>query len=368
MLDRGARAREPIAAVRELAGSMCAPPTGWTRRRGRRARGSTCARTRPRRAPRRARGLGARWASTSPARRSSPPSSGPPSAAPQRRARPRRTSSTSCARARGAFEIVFVLGLEQGGLPRRALSFAVPRRRRGRLDQRARREAGPPRSGCARALPLLHRVHAREPPRCTSSARPRPTTALRARPARSGTRCARSGRRTRWSAGRRGAALVPDLAARARPHRTRAVAVSRRPVACGPAKLPTLPRARTGGSGGSARACVAFDRPTRLRHPAVLEELRAKTTFGVTELEAFADCSSIWFIERIVSPRSIDNQPDARLRGSIAHSALHKFFAGCRRRSGRTASSRSSWRTRSRSSTVPGRGARKRPVAGAHGR
>jgi RecB family exonuclease len=76
------------------------------------------------------------------------------------------------------------------------------------------------------------------------------------------------------------------------------------------------------------RARVAFDRPTRLRHPAVLEELRAKTTFGVTELEAFADCSSIWFIERIVSPRSIDNQPDARLRGSIAHSALHKFFAG----------------------------------------
>jgi ATP-dependent helicase/DNAse subunit B len=77
-----------------------------------------------------------------------------------------------------------------------------------------------------------------------------------------------------------------------------------------------------------ARARMSFDRPTRLRHPAVLEELRAKMTFGVTELEAFADCSSIWFVERIVSPRSIDNKPDARLRGSIAHSALHKFFAG----------------------------------------
>src|SRR5439155_2334628 len=48
------------------------------------------------------------------------------------------------------------------------------------------------------------------------------------------------------------------------------------------------------------RARAAFDRPTRLRHPSVLEELRNRATFGVTELEAFADCSSIWFLERVV--------------------------------------------------------------------
>ena len=76
------------------------------------------------------------------------------------------------------------------------------------------------------------------------------------------------------------------------------------------------------------RARTAFDRTTELRHPSVLEELRNRSTFGVTELEAFADCSSIWFLERIVSPRTIDSQADARLRGSIAHTTLHKFFAG----------------------------------------
>ena len=50
--------------------------------------------------------------------------------------------------------------------------------------------------------------------------------------------------------------------------------------------------------------------------------------FNVTELEAFATCSSIWFVERVISPRSIDAEVDAKLRGSIAHTTLHRFYAG----------------------------------------
>jgi ATP-dependent helicase/DNAse subunit B len=76
------------------------------------------------------------------------------------------------------------------------------------------------------------------------------------------------------------------------------------------------------------RARSAFRRPTRLTSPAVLQGLSARSTFSATELEAFATCSSIWFHERVVSPRSIDAEVDAKLRGSIAHTALHKFFAG----------------------------------------
>ncbi len=76
------------------------------------------------------------------------------------------------------------------------------------------------------------------------------------------------------------------------------------------------------------RARSAFRRPTRLTSPAVLQDLSGRSTFGATELEAFATCSSIWFLERVVSPRSIDAEVDAKLRGSIAHTALHKFFAG----------------------------------------
>jgi ATP-dependent helicase/DNAse subunit B len=74
------------------------------------------------------------------------------------------------------------------------------------------------------------------------------------------------------------------------------------------------------------RALGAFRRPTRLTHPLVLEQLEAKRTFNVTELERFADCSSAWFIERFLDPKSIDAEVDAKLRGSVAHNALYKFF------------------------------------------
>ena len=77
-----------------------------------------------------------------------------------------------------------------------------------------------------------------------------------------------------------------------------------------------------------ARARRAFTRETRLKHPRVLAELSAKTPFNVTELERFADCSSAWFFERLISPRQIDRKVDAMLRGSVAHTTLHRFYAG----------------------------------------
>ncbi len=76
------------------------------------------------------------------------------------------------------------------------------------------------------------------------------------------------------------------------------------------------------------RARGAFRRETRLRHARVLGELSARTPFNVTELERFADCSSAWFFERLISPRQIDRRVDAMLRGSVAHTALHRFYAG----------------------------------------
>ncbi|MGZ4399873.1 MAG: PD-(D/E)XK nuclease family protein [Gaiellaceae bacterium] len=83
------------------------------------------------------------------------------------------------------------------------------------------------------------------------------------------------------------------------------------------------------------RALAAFSRPTALTHPRVLEELRSRATFSVTELESFADCSSIWLLDRLVAPRTIDQEVDAMLRGSVAHQALHRFYAGLPKRLGR---------------------------------
>jgi RecB family exonuclease len=74
------------------------------------------------------------------------------------------------------------------------------------------------------------------------------------------------------------------------------------------------------------RAVRANRRPTRLVHPLVLEQLGSRGTFSVTELERFADCSSAWFIDRLIDPKSIDAEVDPKLRGSVAHSALFKFF------------------------------------------
>src|SRR5438034_8019457 len=82
------------------------------------------------------------------------------------------------------------------------------------------------------------------------------------------------------------------------------------------------------------RALSAFSRPTALTDTVLLDELRARETFSVTELEAFADCSSIWFLERLIRPRTIDAEVDARLRGSVAHQALFKFYSGLPKRTG----------------------------------
>lgn len=72
------------------------------------------------------------------------------------------------------------------------------------------------------------------------------------------------------------------------------------------------------------RARNALRRQTRISP----QFFGGKAMFSVTELERFADCSSAWFFERIISPKTIDAEADAMLRGSVAHSALHKFYAG----------------------------------------
>jgi ATP-dependent helicase/nuclease subunit B len=77
-----------------------------------------------------------------------------------------------------------------------------------------------------------------------------------------------------------------------------------------------------------ARALRAFARQTRITHPLVLADLRARTTFNVTELERFVDCSSMWFFDRMIDPKTMDREVDARMRGSIAHQTLYRFYSG----------------------------------------
>ena len=63
------------------------------------------------------------------------------------------------------------------------------------------------------------------------------------------------------------------------------------------------------------RAQSAQRRSTALRSPQVLAGLAATERFSVTDLERFGDCSSIWFVERMLRPGEIDFELDAKLRG-----------------------------------------------------
>jgi ATP-dependent helicase/nuclease subunit B len=223
------------------------------------------------------------------------------------------------------FEAVFVLGLEEGSLPRRArISPFLDDDERRRLGARLERPDQVSRdrylfyTACARATRRLYLV--REAAGDEGSPRePSPF----------------------WE--EVAAVFEPDDVARWT--RRRALSMLTWPLEEAPSErerlraLAQLAADRAAADTADAlarangwerrleRARTAFTRPTRLSHPRVLAELQARTSFNVTELERFADCSSAWLIDRVVDPRTIDAEVDAKLRGLVAHTALHRFFA-----------------------------------------
>jgi ATP-dependent helicase/nuclease subunit B len=224
------------------------------------------------------------------------------------------------------FDSVFVLGLEEGTLPRRGAGspFLDDDARRG-LDERGARLARPDAvardrylfyTACTRASQRLYLV--REAADDDGSPR-------EASPFWHDVQSLFDGDDVRrWIRRRPLSALTwPLEEAPTERERLRALAeLAARDTAAAQA----LARAN-GWERRLERALGAFRRPTRLTNPLALEQLRSRTSFSVTELERFADCSSAWFVERFLSPRTIDAEPDAMQRGSVAHTALHRFFA-----------------------------------------
>jgi ATP-dependent helicase/nuclease subunit B len=227
-------------------------------------------------------------------------------------------------------EIVLVLGLEEGVLPRRASTSAfLDDDRRRELDGDARLAKADPvardrylfYTACTRASRRLYLV--REAANDDGAPRqPSPFwDDVRA--------VLQPDDPERWTTRRALSALVwPLEAAPTERERVRAVAWL---ATSDHAAASALAR-ENGWQRRFDRALSAFHRPTALTDASVLESLRAKTVFGVTELESFAGCSSIWFVERLLDPKSMDAEVDARMRGSIAHQALFKFFSGLPRR------------------------------------
>jgi RecB family exonuclease len=225
-------------------------------------------------------------------------------------------------------EVVFVLGLEGGSLPRRGSPSPF-------LDDEQRQRLGLVRpDAVARDRYLLYTAGTRATKRLTlvREAAGDDGSPRDASPFWDETRALFDPEDVaRWTLRRRLSALTRPLeGAPTERERLRAVAAL---AATDPDEATSIALAN-GWERRLERALAAFDRPTRLTHPAVLEELRARATFSVTELETFADCSSIWFVDRVLSPRRIDAEVDAKLRGSVAHSALYKFFSGLPKRLG----------------------------------
>jgi ATP-dependent helicase/DNAse subunit B len=245
---------------------------------------------------------------------------------PLRGDEPGRVAVVDLLRARTRrFQIVFVLGLEEGSLPRRGASspFLDDDARRT-LDERGARLQRPDPVGrdrylfytaCTRPLERLYLV--REA--ATDDGSPREPS-----PFWEEAQSVFDAEEVRkWTRRRPLSALTWSLdGAPTERERLRALAEL---AAHDGAGADALARAN-GWERRLERAANAFRRPTKLTHPLVLEQLEARSTFNVTELERFADCSSAWFVDRFLSPRSIDAEVDAKLRGSVAHNALYKFF------------------------------------------
>jgi ATP-dependent helicase/DNAse subunit B len=240
-------------------------------------------------------------------------------------AEPGRVAVLDLLRARTRrFEVVFVLGLEEGSFPRHGAETPfLDEEARRRLGARLQRPDDVSRSrylfytACSRPTRRLYLV--REA--ASDDGSPREASPfwdeVRALFAPDDV--------ARWTTRRPLSALTRPLeAASTERERVRAVAALH---AADPDAAAAV-AAANGWERRLARARTAFARRTRLRHPRVVAELEARRVFNVTELERFADCSSAWFVDRLLEPKTIDAEVDAKLKGGIAHQTLFRFFSG----------------------------------------
>jgi hypothetical protein len=233
------------------------------------------------------------------------------------------------------FQAVFVLGLEEGVFPRRSSETPfLPDERRRELEgaRRGRRLVRPDSVARERYLFYTACTRARQRLTLVREAANEDGRPLQPSPFYEEVRSRFDpGDVAVWTRRRRLSALAWELE-RAPTERERLRAAAG--LAAGD-ESEALALARANGwERRLERAVNAFRRSTRLTHPTVLAQLHDTTRFSVTELESFGACSSMWLFERVVDPKEIDAEVDQRLRGSVAHQALYRFYTGLPKRLG----------------------------------
>jgi ATP-dependent helicase/DNAse subunit B len=242
-------------------------------------------------------------------------------------AEPGRVAVLDLLRARTRrFDVVFVLGLEEGSLPRRESSspFLDEERRRqlgGRLERpdSVSRDRYLYYTACTRPADRLYLV--REA--ATDDGSPR-----EASPFWHETAAVFDADEVARATTRRPLSQLTWTLDGAPTDRERMRALARLAADAEQSDLAVALADANGWSRRLERAQRAFDRDARLRNPVVLAWLGERAMFGATELERFADCSSAWLFERVVDPKTIDAEADALVRGKVAHQALYTFYGG----------------------------------------
>lgn len=64
-----------------------------------------------------------------------------------------------------------------------------------------------------------------------------------------------------------------------------------------------------------------------LTDPTALAELRERDPWSASSLELWTGCPVRWFVERWLSPETLEPDPEALARGSLAHRVLEQLFA-----------------------------------------
>jgi ATP-dependent helicase/DNAse subunit B len=231
-----------------------------------------------------------------------------------------------------SFESVFVLGLEEGSLPRRTRSspFLDDDRRRSlgaRLERpdQASRDRYLFYTACTRATRRLTLVRQA----ATDDGSP-----LEASPFWHAVAAVFSPEETEHATRRRPLSALTWPIEEAPSERERLRSLARLTADAQARPLALALAEANGWTRRLERALDAFNRDPRLRNPAVLEQFGGRAMFAATELERFLDCSSAWLFERVVDPKTIDAAADALLRGKVAHQALYTFYSGLPRELG----------------------------------
>jgi len=76
----------------------------------------------------------------------------------------------------------------------------------------------------------------------------------------------------------------------------------------------------------TAQARSPDHRPGPLRHPAVLETIRARESLSANSLEGWIGCSYRWFVDHELSPQRLEPVADPLWLGGLVHSALHRLY------------------------------------------